>query len=236
MRRQRTLWLALVGYLMAAAGIILVRQGIPIRQFATAQPKTPPLTSAYADLTEFWRQEANSLNIEPEAGRLQQWNIGYALDGEILYQSFKLYVDRENGTYDVYYYSQDTHNSGQVASWSRQRLKGSIPKGLVPAHTAFATVNQMGLRELERLENLNPPVRFWFFAESGPRTYKPIAGGYFVEGSQFIPIGPEGVIMHGDHGIFGIAEGALTTDGNSATTPTRESPGAKLFVVPLSGD
>lgn len=94
----------------------------------------------------------------------------------------------------------------------------------------------MGLRELERQQKLQPPARFWFFAESGSKTYKPIAGGYMVEGSQFMPIGPEGVTMHGDHGAFGIAAGALSTDGNSATTPTRESPGAPLFVVPLSSD
>lgn len=221
----------LAGCLLAAVALLLVFRGIlPIR------PKAPPLTSVYADLTAFWAQAAASLQIEPETGRLQQWNLGYDRNGAVLYQSFKLYVDRGAGTYDVYYYSQDQHDYHGAASWSRQRLRGSVPTESVPAHLAFAAVNQVGFRELERRQNLELPARFWFFGESGSKTYRPVAGGYVVRGGQILPIPPEGVTVNGAHGTFGIAAGAVNTSGTPATTATLENPGPPLFVVPLSED
>ncbi|HYF92476.1 MAG TPA: hypothetical protein VD969_09510 [Symbiobacteriaceae bacterium] len=226
MKCQRLVWILLACCLVAGIGAILFDRG-------SSRQEAPRLTNAYADLTEFWRQAADSLEIAPEEGRLQQWNIGYDLDGQVLFQTFKLYIDRGPGTYDVYYYSQDNHERHE-ASWSRQRVEGSAPAELVPAHLAFAAVNRIGLRELERHQNLEPPVRFWFFAQSGSGTYKPIAGGFLVQGSEITPIELEGVTISGDHGTFGIAEGAVTTSGNSNTTPSRENPGPSLFVVPLS--
>jgi hypothetical protein len=232
---RKPVWFVLGCGLTVVAAIFLVSREASLWRSFNAQRQVPPLMSAYDDLTQFWGEAAKSLKIEPESAYLQQWKIGYDRNGDILYQTFKIFVDKGTGRHEVYNYSQDKQNSGPglSASWSRQHFNGSIPQGLVPAHLAFAAIDQIGFRELERHENLRPPLRFWFHSESGTKTYRPIAGGYVVRGSEITPISPEGMIVLGDHGTFGIAEGAVTTTSNSMTTGTRENPGPPVLVVPL---
>lgn len=232
MRLKRAFWSVIALCLVVVGGMVLVGKGTTL---GSRPAKAPPLMSAYTNLTDFWHEAAASLEIQPETGLLKQWNIGYGPGGEVLYQSVTLYVDRGPGAYDVFHYSQDSRNEElgrSEARWSRQRMKGSVPRGLVPAHKVFAAVNQVGLRELENDQELEPPVRFWFIAGSGLKT-SGAAGGYLIADGHITPIGPDGVTIHGEYGTLGIAEGAVSTTGGVQTASTG-NPESPRFLLPLS--
>lgn len=232
----RLMWCLALGLILSGCGTGTWQAGTLRPQGPVPQapaPHAPILDSAYDDLTAFWQRAARALQIEVREGRLQQWNLGYDANGDVLYLTFKLYMERGPGQHDVYYFSQ---RSGQKASWSRQTVAGSVPVGLVPADRAFAAMNRIGFRILERHQKLAPPIRFWFSAASGGTSYRPIAGGFVVRDNGFVPIGPDGITIRGEHGVFGIAEGAVTTTGGAVSTASPDHPGPPLYVVPLSAD
>lgn len=233
MRFKRAFWSVAALCLVAVGVVLLVGQGTTLG----SQPaKAPPLMSAYTSLTDFWYEASASLEIQPEIALLRQWNVGYGPGGEVLYQRLILYVDRGSGVYDVYQYSQDSHDieSGRTeVRWLRQRMEGSVPRGLVPAHKAFAAVDQVGLRQLEQHQKLKPPVRFWFIAGSGSKASR-AAGGYLVKDGHITPIGPDGVTTGGEYGTLGVAEGAVSTTDGHVQTASPDHPGPPLFFLPFS--
>lgn len=231
MECRRSRWWGLACCLLAIGGLVLAGCDAGEQSW-----DAPSLASAYDDLAGFWEEAAASLGIDPDAGRLEEWKVGYDEEGRVLYQSFKVYVDRGAGGYDLYYYSQDVR-SGPDAHWYRLRVRNPKPDRAVPAHEVFSALNQIGFRELEEHQGLEPPVRFWFLAESGATTVKPsplVAGTYLAVDGEITPVGSEGAAIQGKYGVFGIAKGAVSAKGEPVQTAFLGSPGPARFVLALS--
>lgn len=111
-----------------------------------------------------------------------------------------------------------------------------MPGGLVPAHSAFSAVSQVGFQRLEQHQGLEPPVRFWFTAATGSTTFRPTLGdSYLVADGEISPIRNESVAIQGYYGAFVIAADAASTVDAPATAQTEspDSPGPPVFVLPL---
>lgn len=231
METRRSRWWSLACCLLAVSGLVLAGCDAEDQSL-----DAPSLASAYDDLGGFWEEAAASLGIEPEAGLLREWRIGYDQGGRVLYQTFMIYVDRGPEGYDLYYYNQDVH-AGANAYWNRMRVKGSIPDQAVPAQAAFSAMNEIGFQELEAHQGLKPPIRFWFFGESGSTTFRPSPladGTYMAADGEITPVGSEGVPIEGYYGTFGIAEGAVSNTGGPVETASLGSPGPARLVLVLS--